>query len=108
MLEFNKTTRASEAFNVVVDTVIKNLDNAIALLEENPIHPQENINKTDLALRFTELKNIRVRELKEGNTIDEEAFLLKMQEAQLIIEQLIWLTNLSENIVKTTKTLLDS
>lgn len=107
-IQSHKTTRASEAFNVVVDTVIKNLDNAIALLEENTIHPQESITKTDLALRFTELKNIRARELKEGNTIDEEAFLLKMQEAQLIIEQLIWLTNLSENIVKTTKTLLDS
>ena len=38
--------------------------------------------------------------------MDEEAFQLKMQEAQLVIEQLIWLTNLSENILKTTKLLM--
>jgi hypothetical protein len=29
-----------------------------------------------------------------------------MQEAQLVIEQLMWLTNLSENIVKNIKILL--
>ena len=38
--------------------------------------------------------------------MDESAFQLKMQEAQLIIEQLIWLVNLSENILKTTKALM--
>jgi hypothetical protein len=42
--------------------------------------------------------------LKQGDDIiDEKAFQLKMQEAQLVIEQLIWLTNLSENIVKPQK-----
>ena len=106
-IQSHKTTSASEAFNVVMDTVIKNLDNAIRLLDED-VTLQKNIDKEELALRFTELKNIRARELKEGNPTDEEAFLLKMQEAQLVIEQLIWLTNLSENILKTTKILMDS
>jgi uncharacterized membrane protein (TIGR01666 family) len=105
-IQSHKTTSASEAFNVVVDTVIKNLDNAIALLKENDLDLKENLAKEDLAMRFSELKNIRVKELKEGIPIDEEAFQLKMQEAQLVIEQLIWLTNLSENIVKTTKELI--
>jgi uncharacterized membrane protein YccC len=107
-IQSHKTTSASEAFNVVVDTVIKNLDNAIALLKENDLDIKENLPKEDLAMRFTELKNIREKELKEGIPIDEEAFQLKMQEAQLVIEQLIWLTNLSQNIVKTTKELMDS
>jgi uncharacterized membrane protein (TIGR01666 family) len=107
-IQSHKTTSASEAFNVVVDTVIKNLDNAIALLKENDSDIKESLPKEDLAMRFTELKNIRARELKEGIPIDEEAFQLKMQEAQLVIEQLIWLTNLSENIVKTTKELVAS
>ncbi|MFE3870372.1 FUSC family membrane protein [Flavobacterium sp. ZS1P70] len=105
-IQSHKTTSASEAFNVVVDTVIKNLDNAIALLKENDLDLKENLAKEDLAMRFSELKNIRAKELKEGIPIDEEAFQLKMQEAQLVIEQLIWLTNLSENIVKTTKELI--
>jgi uncharacterized membrane protein YccC len=104
-IQSHKTTTASEAFNVVVDAVIKNLDNAIAILNETSI-PQEN-HKTDLALRFTELKNIRAKELKEGVPINEADFLLKMQEAQLVIEQLIWLTNLSENIIKTTKIVME-
>ncbi|WP_291101671.1 MULTISPECIES: FUSC family membrane protein [unclassified Flavobacterium] len=107
-IQSHKTTTASKAFNVVVDAVIKNLDNAILLLKEETIDTTEKTNKDDLALRFTELKNIRERELKEGNPIDEKAFQLKMQEAQLVIEQLIWLVNVSENIVKTTKVLMKS
>jgi hypothetical protein len=47
-----------------------------------------------------QLKNIRTRELKESHPDDVE-FQLKMQESQLIIEQLIWLTNLSQSIIKT-------
>jgi hypothetical protein len=105
-IQSHKTTSASEAFNVVVDTVIKNLDDAISLLKETPLDLNNTITKNDLALRFTELKNIRSRELKEGNPIDEDAYLQKMQEAQLVIEQLIWLTNLSENIVKNTQLLM--
>ena len=101
----HKTTTASEAFNVVVNTVIRNLDNAIAVLNENNSELKENIPKEDLEMRFTELKNIREKELKQGISIDENAFQQKMQEAQLVIEQLIWLTNLSENILKMTKTL---
>jgi uncharacterized membrane protein (TIGR01666 family) len=107
-IQSHKTTSASEAFNVVVDTVIKNLDDAVTLLRENDSGLIENLPKEDLALRFTELKNIRVRELKEGIPIDEKAFLLKMQEAQLVIEQLIWLTSISENILKTTISLKES
>ena len=107
-IQSHKTTSASESFNVVVDTAIKNLDNAIALLKENDSDVKEILPKEDLAMRFTELKNIRETELKTGIPIDEEAFQLKMQEAQLIIEQLIWLTNLSENILKTTKALKES
>lgn len=106
-IQSHKTTSASEAFNVVVDTAIKNLDYAIVLLKKNHSEDNEVFPKEDLSMRFTELKNIRLRELKKEDPIDEEAFQLKMQEAQLVIEQLIWLTNLSENIVKTTKVLKD-
>jgi uncharacterized membrane protein YccC len=107
-IQSHKTTSASEAFNVVVDAVIKNLDHAISILKNGNIKPQENSNNEELHKRFTELKNIREKELKTGNPIDEEAFQLKMQEAQLVIEQLIWLTNLSENIAKNTELLMKS
>lgn len=100
-IQSHKTTSASEAFNVVVNTVIRNLDYAINLLSDNPdlIH-KTLIPKEDIALRFTELKNIREKELKEAHLYDHDQLELKMQEAQLVIEQLRWLTNLSEQIVK--------
>lgn len=106
-IQSHKTTSASKAFNVVVNTVTKNLDHAIVLLNEDTVDEAEKTDQVDLALRFTELKNIRTRELQEGIPMDEAAFQLKMQEAQLVIEQLIWLTNLSENILKTTKLLME-
>ena len=104
-IQSHKTTAASEAFNAVVSTVYKNLDHAIAILMKNDSNFKGNTPKEELAMHFTALKSISEKELKEGTPIEEEAFQLKMQEAQLVIEQLIWLINLSENIAKTTKVL---
>lgn len=101
----HKTSTASKAFNLVVDAVYKNLDHAIAVLKENDLDYEHNTPQEELAMHFTELKSIKEKELKKGLPIDEEEFQLKMQEAQLVIEQLIWLINLSENIVKTTSIL---
>ena len=101
-IQSNKTTKASEAFNVVVNATIKNLEIAIEEFDGKPINeaPIE-----DLSPRFTELKNIRARELSEGNDIDDENIREKMLEAQLVIEQLIWMTSASEKIKKTVKAL---
>lgn len=103
----HKTTKASEAFNVVFDKIIKNLDAAISLLKEEN-QPNEIDAPIDDSFNnsFIELKNIREKELRQGDVINSQEFKLKMQEAQLVIEQLVWLTNLSENILKTTKNLL--
>ena len=103
----HKTTQASEAFNEVVNAVLKNLDSAILLLD-NKVSTVMNPELIDESLkkRFIELNKIREREIKSNALEDEADFKLKMQEAQLVIEQLIWLTSLSENILKITKTLL--
>jgi len=102
-IQTHHTTKASEAFNVVANTVVKNLDAAISLLSLKPIDqvrvPSDD--KKELDLRFTELKNLRSKELKATATQDRE-YELKMQESQLVIEQLVWLINLSEGIVKAT------
>ena len=102
----HKTYKASEAFNVVVTTVIRNLDTAIALLTMNVLAEEaQKAHNEELATRFTELKNIRARELREIHVTDEEEFKLKMEEAHLVIEQLVWLNSISEKIVKATKQL---
>ncbi len=101
----HKTSQASKSFNIVFDRVIKNLDDAIAILNEDiDLNETNQIPKEKTNQSFTELKKIREQELKMSDKItDSEDFNLKMQEVQLIIEQLVWLTNISENILKTTK-----
>lgn len=102
----HKTTEASESFNIVFDRIVKNLDYAIFILkaeEESILLDIEIMEDTNTS--FLELKKIREKELMEDMEVNLEDFKLKMQEAQLVIEQLIWLTNLSENILKTAKIL---
>lgn len=102
-IQSHKTTKASEAFNVVVNAVIRNLDHAIAQLNTTlPKAMEAVMSKEDIAMRFTELKNIRARELKEIHLTSEEEYNLRMEEAHLVIEQLVWLHSLSEKIVKAT------
>lgn len=101
-IQSNKTTKASEAFNVVVNATIKNLDAAINEfdgLETSESHTE------DLSPRFTELKNIRARELSESNDINDDDIREKMLEAQLVIEQLVWMTSASAKIKETVKAL---
>jgi uncharacterized membrane protein YccC len=105
-IQSHKTTPSSEAFTIVVKKSIKNLEEAIVNLKNEIFIQNDPITNEELAHRFTELKNIRERELKEGKPIDEEAFALKMQEVQLVLEQLVWLTNLSERILRNTKLLM--
>jgi uncharacterized membrane protein YccC len=107
-IQSHTTTPSSKAFTIVVEKVLKNLEDAISFLKEEAIKDTNKISKEELANRFIELKNIRKNELKEGDPIDEEAFNLKMQEAQLVIEQLIWLTNLSGSITKNSEKLMES
>jgi uncharacterized membrane protein (TIGR01666 family) len=105
-IQSHHTTKASKAFNAVVNTVNKNLEHAIALmnLDAQADAAQQDLNE-ELAMRFTELKNIRAQELKELEITDEQEFRLRMEEAQLVIEQLMWLSSLSERIVKATRKL---
>jgi uncharacterized membrane protein YccC len=106
-IQTHKTSKASDTFNVVVDTVLKNLNAATDALnasEKNPLAPYQ---KIDLEVRFLELKNIRAKEIRD-NSSNEEEFQLKMQEAQLVIEQLIWLTNLSESVLKASRKLVET
>ena len=103
-----KTTSASEAFNLVVKKIISNLSTAIQIIDLVEVDELEQTASIDeLTHRFTELKNIRLKELEEdpAATSDYVSF---MQEANLVIEQLIWLNGLSEQIVQTTQKLRSS
>ena len=103
----HKTTDASELFNSIFDRIIKNLDYAILILNDNKnqilIDYESNENLNNSAI---ELRKIREKELLQGIELNSETFKIKMQESQLVIEQLIWLTNLSTNILNTTKSMI--
>lgn len=103
-VQTHQTTKASEAFNVVVDAVIRNLETAIEIIKSGSAANSVD-KKEEIEIRFTQLKNIRAKELKENRNLSEAEFQSKMQEAQLVIEQLIWLTSLSENIISSGKNL---
>jgi uncharacterized membrane protein YccC len=106
-IQSHKTSKASNAFNIVAQTVMRNLERAIALLNLQDVGDHENATgKEELAMHFTELKNIRTLELQEGHLAESEEFRLKMEESQLVIEQLVNLSGLSENILKSVRKLL--
>ena len=104
-IQTHQTSKASEAFNVVIDAVLKNLKLAENILNTSNNNEEVAFDKTDLEIRFVELKNIRAKELRLNSKNDAE-FEIKLKEAQLIIEQLIWLTNLSESILKASRKLV--
>lgn len=103
-VQSHKTTKASEAFNIVAHSVIRNLNLVIESLHSNRNFTLTEAERERLDLSFTELKKIRANELKNDG-IDDDGFRQKMEEAQLVIDQLIWLINLSENLLKVSKTL---
>lgn len=98
----HKTTNASKSFNTVITIIISNLDHAIAIINgKKDSKPVENLD-----LVYSEIKKIRVDEINENLKENEENLKINLQEIQMIKEQLIWLTNLSSNIVTTTKSLM--
>ncbi len=99
-IQSHKTTKASEAFNRVVDTVIANLAQSVAALnDERFLVPTKN-DSDQLATHFTALRNIRAREIQETALEEAATYQQQMQESQLVIEQLVWMTNVSNNILK--------
>ena len=100
----HKTTDASQSFNTVINIIISNLDQAIAIINgHNSLKKSE---KLDLV--YSEIRKIRVEEKNESENSNEENLKINLQEIQMVKEQLIWLTNLSNNIVTTTKSLMES
>ena len=100
----HKTTDASQSFNTVITIIISNLDQAIAILNgENEPKDLENLDRV-----YAEIKKMKVDEINESQNLDQENLKINLQEIQFIKEQLIWLANLSTNILTTTKSLMQS
>lgn len=106
-VQSHTTTKASEAFNVVMDYSNKNLNFAIQLLEDKfdmSTLSDEETENYNISLSY--LKGIREYELKKTYS-DDEKIKSMMEESILVIEQLIWLSSLSEKILKTSRTIAE-
>ncbi|MTG97430.1 MULTISPECIES: FUSC family protein [Myroides] len=103
-VQHKHTTKASEAFNIVMDYIDKNLDMSVEYLEQyNVANLHENLVTDSILASYNVsleyLKNLREYELKKKYSDDEEIKNL-MEESILVIEQLMWLAQLSEKILK--------
>lgn len=107
-VQSHTTTKASNAFNVVIDYNVRNLETATKLLQgeiaNEILLTQEEENWYNVSLSY--LKGIREYELKKAFS-DDVTVKSMMEESVLVIEQLIWLSNLSEKIFKISKTLAE-
>jgi len=102
-IQLHQTTSASESFNYIIKTILSNLDNAVSILRNQTIVTDTFFDKEDVTLEFEEMKRKNFTRLATDEELDKETRQAKMQEAQLVIEQLIWMSNLSEKILKITQ-----
>lgn len=102
-IQSHETTSASDAFNFIVDTVIKKLTAAVAILKGEPFIFDSEKDEEALTLRFQELKKVREKLYADQNSQLESETDDYRQEVQLVIEQLTWMNNISDNILKVTK-----
>lgn len=98
-IQFHKTTEASKAFKLVMDYINNNLSQALHNLDFDSEITSDI--EEDFKISITELKAIRRQEVEKLD-IDDQSKIQKLEESQLIIDQLIWMSNLSEKIEKTT------
>lgn len=98
-IQFHKTTEASKAFKLVMDYINNNLSQALNNLDFDAEITSDI--EEDYKISISELKAIRRQEV-ENLDIDDQSKIQKLEESQLIIDQLIWMSNLSEKIEKTT------
>ena len=99
-IQFHETTEASNAFKLVMDYINNNLNKALKNLDFDA-EITENI-EDDFNLSINLLKSIRRKEVEQMD-IDQAQKIKKLEESQLIIDQLIWMSNLSEQIEKVTE-----
>lgn len=101
-IQSHKTTNTSESFETIMDYICVNLQNAIAILKgksmaKNPDKCFEAFEVLDK--KYAELNLKRNLEIESGILTMSTEMRSKLQEAKVIIEQLKWLKNLSENVL---------
>jgi uncharacterized membrane protein YccC len=101
-IQSHKTTNTSESFETIMDYICVNLQNAIAILKGKSVakNPDKCFEAFEiLEKKYAELNQKRNLEIESGIMTMSTEMRSKLQEAKVIIEQLKWLKNLSENVL---------
>lgn len=102
-IQSHQTTEASKAFNVVMDKVLYNLSLAEKYIFSTAHYDLATFRDQEIYEgSFLLIKKMRREEIESENLTNEEQ-IHRLEESQLIIDQLIWMINISEQIVKTSK-----
>lgn len=99
-IQSHKTTKASRSFNIVMNQIIDNLNKTSELLEDNPKDNIQIQTTEDFEIGFSTLKSIRRKEI-ESTINNPEQIKQILEESQLVIDQLVWMINLSEKLFNT-------
>jgi uncharacterized membrane protein YccC len=101
----NETGKVPEQFEIYVKHILSNLEKANAILN-NIAEPVNSLENEELALAtkdyedyFNDLSSQRDIEIQKGVPISKE-MRVQLHETQLVSEQVRWLFNLSESLVK--------
>ena len=101
-IQSHKTTNTSESFEAIMEYICVNLQNAIAILKgkNTAKNPDKCFEAFEiLEKKYAELNQKRNLEIESGIMTMSTEMRSKLQEAKVIIEQLKWLKNLSENVL---------
>lgn len=105
----NKTGKVPIQFEIYVKYILANLENTIAILNNKLSSSSLNNEELDIATKnyedyFNSLSNQRDKEIEKGFPISIE-MRAQLHETQLVYEQVRWLFNLSENLLKSIRKL---
>ncbi|ARV16493.1 FUSC family protein [Polaribacter sp. SA4-12] len=103
----NETGVAPKQFEIYVKHILTNLEEAINILNNKESSISLENEELDIATRnyeeyFNDLSTQRDDEIEKGVPISNE-MRVQLHETQLVYEQVRWLFNLSENLVKSVK-----
>lgn len=99
-IQSHKTTEASKAFEIVMANIEHNLKSSLQHLDIE-ISVDDEV-KNEFEVSILKLKALRKEEV-DSLPISHQEKIQKIEESQLIIDQLIWMVNLSEQIEKVCK-----
>ena len=110
-IKTHQTTKASVHFRNLISAIQANLSNAVDILEEQPAgegHDREEVAEARFYFKNMLKELVEERQLEIEEKMTEPSILpQRIQEAQMVMDQLTWLLEISENLKGLVRKILD-